>query len=56
MDELAERWLRFQVATTFGLDKDTLDDRLHWTYENEELIENIAIDPIGNRHEWEGAE
>ena len=56
MDELAERWLRFQVATTFGLDKDTLDDRLHWTYENEELIEKIAIDPIGNRHEWEGAE
>ena len=56
MDELAERWLRFQVATTFGLDKDTLDDRLHWTYENEELIENIATDPIGYRHEWEGAE
>ena len=56
MDELAERWLRFQVATTFGLDKDTLDDRLHWTYENEELIEKIATDPIGQRHEWEGAE
>jgi len=56
MDDVAERWLRFQVATTFGLDKETLDDRLHWTYENEYLITLIAEDPIGNRHEWESAE
>ena len=56
MDDEAERWLRFQVATTYGLDKETLNDRLSWTYSNEDLIERIATDPIGNLHEWEGAE
>ena len=56
MDEEAERWIRFQVATTYGLDKETLSDRLHWTYENEEIITIIAEDPIGYVHEWEGAE
>tara|TARA_Y200000002_G_scaffold148821_1_gene122979 strand:+ start:1106 stop:3445 length:2340 start_codon:yes stop_codon:yes gene_type:complete len=55
MDEEAERWLRFDVSTKYGLDKDTLDDRLHWTYENEDLITRVATDPIGNLHEWEVA-
>ena len=56
MDEESERWLRFQVATTYGLDKETLNERLAWTYENEWLIERIAKDPIGNLSDWEGAE
>ena len=56
MDEEAERWLRFQVATCYGLDKETLNDRLAWTYENEWLIERVATDPIGNLPDWEGAE
>ena len=56
MDDEAERWLRFQVATTYGLDKETLNDRLSWTYENEWLINSIALDPIGNLSDWEGAE
>ena len=42
MDEEAERWIRFQVATTYGLDKETLDDRLSWTYRSEHEIEIIA--------------
>ena len=56
MDDEAERWLRFQVATTYGLDKETLNDRLSWTYENEWLINSIALDPIGSISDWEGAE
>jgi len=56
MDEEAERWLRFQLATTFGLDKETINERLAWTYENEWLVEEIATDPIGQRHEWENVE
>ena len=56
MDEEAERWIRFQVATTFGLDKETLDDRLSWTYRSEHEIELIATDPIANLHLWEGVE
>jgi len=56
MDDEAERWLRFQVATTFGLDKETLADRLSWTYRSEHEIALIATDPIGNLPLWEGAE
>ena len=56
MDEEAERWIRFQVATTFGLDKETLDDRLSWTYRSEHEIELIATDPIDNLPLWEGVE
>ena len=56
LDESAENWLRFQVATTYGLDKETMDDRLSWTYDNEDLISRIAEDPIGCRMEWEVAE
>ena len=56
MDEEAEKWLRFQLATTFGLDKETINERLNWTYENEWLVEEIANDPIGQRHEWENVE
>ena len=56
MDEEAERWIRFQASTCYGLDKETLNDRLAWTYENEWLIERVATDPIGNLPDWEGAE
>ena len=56
MDEEAERWLRFQVATTYGLDKETLDERLSWSYRSEHEIELVATDPIGNLPIWEGAE
>ena len=56
MDDEAERWLRFQVATTYGLDKETLDDRLSWTYANEDLIERIATEPIDNISDWEEVE
>ncbi len=56
MDDEAERWIRFQVATTFGLDKETLDDRLSWTYRSEHEIELIATDPLDNLPLWEGAE
>ena len=54
--EAANDWLAFQCATTYGLDKATMSERLHWVNNNLELIENIAIDPLGNRPEWEVAE
>ena len=30
----AEDWLAFQVATTYGLDKATMSERLDWVKEN----------------------
>ena len=49
----AEEWLAFSVATTAGLDKDTMEDRQKWVKENLWLIEAVATDPIGNLSTWE---
>jgi DNA-directed RNA polymerase len=56
VDEYACDWLAFQVATTYGLDKATMAERLAWTLDNHQLITIIAQDPIGNLHEWEGVD
>lgn len=55
MTDEAEQWLAFQVATTYGLDKATLQDRQQWVSENHELISRVATDPLANLSEWEGA-
>ena len=52
----AELWLSFQVATTFGLDKCTLEDRHQWVSENIELITKVATDPVQYLSEWESVE
>ena len=50
-----EDWVAFQVATTYGKDKDTLEDRKQWVYDNIALITRVATDPIGNIGDWEAA-
>ena len=52
----AKYWLRFSVATTYGLDKSTMDDRQDWTLNNHDLIKRVATDPIGNLSDWEAAD
>ena len=52
----AVHWLAFQVATTYGLDKDTMQDRQVWVDNNQDLIKRVATDPIGNLPDWEGAD
>jgi len=54
--ESGKKWLAFQVATTYGLDKATMAERLSWTHNNINLIAKVAIDPIRNRVEWEVAD
>ena len=54
--EEAGRWLSFQCATTYGLDKATMTERLSWTNENIPLITRVATDPIVNLGDWEAAE
>ena len=53
---LAEEWLAFQCATTYGLDKSPMNERLEWTRENVDLISAIALDPLGQLTQWEAAE
>ena len=52
----AELWLSFQVATTFGLDKCTLEDRHQWVAENVDLITKVATDPIRFLSDWESVD
>jgi len=54
--ESGKKWLAFQVATTYGLDKATMAERLSWTNENIPLITRVATDPIDNLGDWEAAE
>ena len=56
MTHEAESWIRFQVATTYGLDKSTMEDRQDWVLHNHDLITRVATDPIGNLSDWESAD
>ena len=55
-DDVSEKWLAFQVATSYGLDKATMDERLEWTRSNVSLVSAVATNPIAFLGEWEGAE
>ena len=50
------KWLAFQVATTYGLDKETWDVRQSWVKNNLCLITRVARFPIESLPEWEVAE
>tara|TARA_B100001059_G_scaffold1970_1_gene1640 strand:+ start:677 stop:3049 length:2373 start_codon:yes stop_codon:yes gene_type:complete len=52
----AEEWLAFQVATTYGLDKAPIHERIDWVQKNDAVISAVAQDPIGNLSIWEAAE
>jgi len=52
----AEDWLAFQVATTYGLDKAPMTERLEWVKNNTHVISCVASDPILHIHEWEAAD
>ncbi len=52
----SHKWLAFQVATTYGLDKHTWDERQQWVKDNIVTITRVAKDPIDHLGDWEGAE
>jgi DNA-directed RNA polymerase len=52
----AEDWLAFQVATTYGLDKAPMQERLQWVKDNITFIKRVATDPIRFLSEWETAD
>ena len=56
LNDDAVEWLAFQCATTYGLDKATMAERLEWTNNNTSLISRVAVDPIHNLGDWEAAE
>lgn len=52
----SDEWLAFQVATTYGLDKAPMNERIEWARNNHELFTLIATNPIDNLHLWENVE
>ncbi len=52
----AEPWIAFQVATTYGLDKAPMHERMQWVADNKDLISRVATDPLGHIPVWEAAE
>jgi len=52
----SDEWLAFQVATTYGLDKAPMVERIEWAKNNHELFTLIATDPVSNLHLWENVE
>lgn len=48
MGEDGEYWLRMHIANVAGLDKEPMDVRQKWTYDNEGLILATAEDPLTN--------
>lgn len=56
MNDQAEEWLAFQVATTWGLDKKSMRDRLDWVKDNSTFISEIAKNPIDRLPDWEKAD
>ena len=51
-----EWWLAFQVATTYGLDKAPMNERIDWVVKNHDFLSYIANDPEGTISEWSSVE
>lgn len=51
-----EWWLAFQVATTYGLDKAPMEERIDWVVKNHDFLSYIANDPEGTIPEWSSVE
>jgi DNA-directed RNA polymerase len=51
-----EWWLAFQVATTYGLDKAPMEERIDWVVKNHDFLSHLADDPEGTISEWSSVE
>ena len=56
--EKGMEWIKFQLATTYGLSKATMEERIAWidNYENRALVERVWRDPVANIADWENAD
>tara|TARA_B100001173_G_scaffold26939_1_gene21211 strand:- start:24267 stop:26591 length:2325 start_codon:yes stop_codon:yes gene_type:complete len=49
-------WMAIDLATKYGLDKETMANRVKWTEDNQSLISEIASDPIHDKRWHDAAE
>lgn len=52
----AVRWFKINGANKFGFDKCSLDERVMWVDERDDLIRRIAADPINTKDDWDQAD
>jgi len=52
LGESGAYWLAVHLANSFGYDKVSLDERVQWVYDNEELILDAALEPLDGKRWW----
>lgn len=52
----APQWLAIHIANCYGLDKASMEERVQWVNDSEEVLIAIATDPIGNFEMWREAD
>jgi DNA-directed RNA polymerase len=55
VDEAAEAWAAVNVANGWGMDKESYSDRTQWVLDNQDMIIDVAKDPLGCM-EWTKAD
>ena len=55
LDERGEWWAAQAVGAAYLGSRLNLDERVKWTYDNAQLIVDVATEPYQNRHLWEKA-
>lgn len=56
LGETGAFWLAVHLANSYGFDKASLEDRVEWVWEHEELILDAALNPLDGRRWWIGAD
>lgn len=55
-DGTAAGWLAIHGANVYGFDKASLEDRIQWVEDRNEMIREIAADPYGTMGRWTEAD
>jgi DNA-directed RNA polymerase len=55
LGEHGEYWLKVHLANSYGIDKESFDDRVAWTDKHKTYIQMVALDPLLCRSFWEKA-
>jgi DNA-directed RNA polymerase, mitochondrial len=56
LTEAAGWWLKIHLANTFGMDKESFEDRIAWANDNAQRFSQIAKEPVARSREWEAAD
>jgi DNA-directed RNA polymerase len=52
LDDTGIRWLKIHTANVYGKDKEVYSERLEWFDANEQMLIDIALNPLDNLGNW----